>query len=81
MLLASQRPLLRNTVIRPNLPADAIFHLFELLAEVRANYQKYLKYQLQCHPNFFAHDIALGRSDQKIEMCLHEDGLMPRETW
>ncbi len=53
---------------------DATFHLFEPLAAIREDYRKSLQFQMQWHPKFFLHEVALGAREEKIEMCLHEDG-------
>lgn len=53
---------------------DAIFHLFEPLAEIREDYWKRLKVQQASHQNLIMHAVALGARDGKVDMAVHYDG-------
>src|SRR5687767_7622182 len=53
---------------------DALFHLFEPLAEVLPSYRLHLQKQIQYHSNFTLHPIALGADRQQVEMRVHADG-------
>jgi FkbM family methyltransferase len=53
---------------------DATFHMFEPLAGVLPSFDKDLKWQLQTHPLFRLHTVALGDASKKVRMRLHPDG-------
>jgi FkbM family methyltransferase len=53
---------------------DARFEMFEPLAELMPAYQKDLQWQLQCHPKFSLHAVALGAKNGPVSMTVHRDG-------
>lgn len=57
-----------------NVFPEAAFHMFEPLAKLNEGYEKSLRAQLQSHPNFTLHEIALGAERKLVTMCLHADG-------
>lgn len=53
---------------------EANFHLFEPLANVLPDYEHGLLWQIQTHPTFTLHPVALGGADKTVTMRLHADG-------
>ena len=53
---------------------DAQFELFEPLAALVPAYQRDLRWQLQNHPKFSLHPVALGAYNGLVSMRVHEDG-------
>jgi FkbM family methyltransferase len=52
---------------------DAQFEMFEPLAELIPAYRKDLHWQLQNHPKFSLHAVALGSKNGQVSMRVHED--------
>lgn len=57
-----------------NIFPDAAYHMFEPLAELNESFKKSLRTQLDNHPHFALHDIALGAECKHVTMCVHPDG-------
>jgi FkbM family methyltransferase len=53
---------------------EAKFHLFEPLATFRPSYQRNLQWQMQNHPAFTLHTVALGVENKRVTMRIHPDG-------
>ena len=56
-----------------NVFPDASFHMFEPLAEVLPAFARDLKWQMETHPGFRLHAVALGSANKKVKMRLHRD--------
>lgn len=53
---------------------EAAFHMFEPLAKLNQSFTESLSRQMQSHPAFCLHEIALGADCQPVPMCIHQDG-------
>jgi len=53
---------------------EASFHMFEPLARLFPAYEKSLEWQMQRHPTFRLHAIALGAESNQVTMRVHSDG-------
>ena len=63
-----------SALISDNVFPNAIFHMFEPLAKLNEGFEKGLQWQMQHHPKFVLHDVALGAECKHVTMCLHPDG-------
>jgi FkbM family methyltransferase len=53
---------------------QAAFHMFEPLASLIPAYDEGLHWQMQNHPAFRLHPVALGAEKQRVSMRIHADG-------
>jgi FkbM family methyltransferase len=53
---------------------EASFHMFEPLARLIPAFETNLEGQMQYHPTFRLHDIALGAESKQVIMRVHADG-------
>lgn len=52
---------------------EATYHMFEPLASFSQEYAASLKWQMERHPEFHLHNVALGARTGKIAMRVHAD--------
>ena len=52
----------------------AEFHMFEPLASLVPAFREGLEWQMQRHPTFTLHPVALGSENKPVAMRIHEDG-------
>jgi FkbM family methyltransferase len=53
---------------------DAVFQMFEPLAKLNEGFEKSLRFQMQYHPKFVLHEVALGAECKDVTMRVHPDG-------
>ena len=53
---------------------DAVFQMFEPLAKLNEGFEKGLRFQMQYHPKFVLHEVALGAECKDVTMRVHPDG-------
>ncbi|MGA2771778.1 MAG: FkbM family methyltransferase [Bryobacteraceae bacterium] len=63
-----------SALIGNNVFPDATFHMFEPLAKLNEGFEKGLRFQMQYHPKFVLHEVALGAECKHVTMCIHPDG-------
>jgi FkbM family methyltransferase len=63
-----------SALIGNNVFPEVVFHMFEPLAKLNEGFEKGLQWQMQNHPKFFLHEVALGAECKDVTMCVHADG-------